>query len=128
MIKKKPSSTNNTTNSDQKSSSSSGSNENSQTAPPLQQFTILQNSVSSDQLIYSELSLTIEKLAVLRSWAEVYVVAKHKADRLHDTSLLSLVKPEMPILSYHWYVAMRDYAFLSLSNGMFVYLAVSLSI
>ena len=35
-----------------------------------QQFS-MQNTVSNDQLIYSELSLTIEKLAVLRGWAEV---------------------------------------------------------
>lgn len=72
--------------------------------------------MSNDQLIYSELSLTIEKLAVLRGWAEVYIVAK-KAPNSSENSLLTLVQPELVVLSYNWYVALRDYAFLSLPNG-----------
>lgn len=82
----------------------------------------MQNTVSNDQLIYSELSLTIEKMAVLRGWAEVYIVAKHKSlatntRRKPDTSLLALVQPELAALSCHWYVALKDYAYLCLPNG-----------
>ena len=31
-------------------------------------------------------------------------------------SLLSLVQPELALLSYHWSVALKDYAFLCLPN------------
>jgi hypothetical protein len=101
---------------------------------------------TSDGLIYSELSLTVEKLAVLRAWAEVYIVAQKKSaleqkDRSNsisgridrnerlplrsdptfkpnsgNESLLSLVKPELAILSHHWSIALKDYAFLCLPN------------
>lgn len=110
----------------QKSTSSGGVAANDQHQQQ-QQFS-MQNSVSNDQLIYSELSLTIEKLAVLRSWAEVYIVAQRKSipDKekkstinasTSETGLLSLVQPELPILSYHWSVALKDYAFLCLPSG-----------
>lgn len=87
---------------------------------------------SSDNLIYSELSLTVEKLAVLRAWAEVYIVAEKnagsekaeanrktnaKSTEASNESLLSLVQPELALLSYHWSVALKDYAYLSLPNG-----------
>jgi hypothetical protein len=80
------------------------------------------------QLIYSELSLTVEKLAVLRAWADVYIVAQMKAiEKIKSTktnqttsgsceSLLNLVQPELSILSYHWSVALKDYAFLCLPS------------
>lgn len=67
---------------------------------------------SPDHLIYSELSLTIEKLAVLRAWAEVYIVAQQNK----NSGLLSLVKPELDMLSYHWSMALKDYAFLCLPS------------
>ena len=103
----------------------------------------------NESLIYSELSLTVEKLAVLRAWAEVYIVAQRKAvvekkqranalesanksDRTvrnqsidicdgwgGNESLLSLVKPELSILSHHWSIALKDYAFLCLPNGTY---------
>lgn len=100
------------------------SNNTATTASPQQQFS-MQNTVSNDQLIYSELSLTIEKLAVLRGWAEVYIVAKHKSSsndrsKQHETSLLALVQPELAVLSHHWYVALKDYAFLCLPNGWLI--------
>ena len=99
-----------------------------ETAPAL-----LNMSASNDNLIYSELSLTVEKLAVLRAWAEVYIVAqkntieknaasKSGTKNKHESSsesLLSLVQPELAILSYHWSVALKDYAYLSLPNGEF---------
>ena len=75
---------------------------------------------NTDHLIYSELSLTVEKLAVLRAWAEVYIVAhkktKSKISSNGSESLLSLVQPELSILSYHWSVALKDYAFLCLPS------------
>ena len=93
---------------------------------------------SSDPLIYSELSLTVEKLAVLRAWAEVYIVAgkngaaergeasrrsrlarseAHGGGGGSTESLLSLVQPELALLSHHWSVALKDYAYLSLPYG-----------
>lgn len=89
------------------------------------------NSVNNDQLIYSELSLTLEKLAVLRAWADVYIVAQKKtldrsksnktAAERYESSLLDLVHPELAILSYHWSVALKDYAFLCLPNGILLF-------
>lgn len=93
---------------------------------------------SSSQL-YSESATTMEKLAVLKAWAEVYVVAmKIKkeaeskpakparsgdededeedlgADVLPPDSLISLVQPELPSLSRLWLAVLRDYALLTL--------------
>ena len=89
------------------------------------QSSLTTSNSNSDQLIYSELSLTVEKLAVLRAWAEVYIVAKAKKNQKKSDSsfsngsegLLSLVQPELAILSYHWSVALKDYAFLCLPSG-----------
>lgn len=91
------------------------------------------SSKSEQQLIYSELSLTVEKLAVLRAWADVYIVAqmktlekvKHAQNKSNASlntrceSLLSLVQPELSLLSYHWSVALKDYAFLCLPSGIY---------
>uniref|UniRef100_A0AAZ3QB08 HEAT repeat-containing protein 5B n=1 Tax=Oncorhynchus tshawytscha TaxID=74940 RepID=A0AAZ3QB08_ONCTS len=95
---------------------------------------------SSSQL-YSESATTMEKLAVLKAWAEVYVVAmKIKkeaesrpvkevkageedeeeeeeevgADILPPDSLIMLVQPELPSLSRLWLAVLRDYALLTL--------------
>lgn len=79
-----------------------------------------QSMLNNDHLIYSELSLTVEKLAVLRAWAEVYIVAQKKSKERVRTdgseSLLNLVQPELALLSHHWSVALKDYAFLCLPN------------
>ena len=93
------------------------------------------SNASEQQLIYSELSLTVEKLAVLRAWADVYIVAqmrtleKTKSNSKNNVtlsngseSLLSLVQPELALLSYHWSVALKDYAFLCLPSGMLLLL------
>jgi hypothetical protein len=91
------------------------------------------SNTSEQQLIYSELSLTVEKLAVLRAWADVYIVAQMKTlEKTKYTnskssaplnnrseSLLSLVQPELSLLSYHWSVALKDYAFLCLPSGKY---------
>ncbi|XP_068424019.1 HEAT repeat-containing protein 5B isoform X2 [Clinocottus analis] len=93
---------------------------------------------SSSQL-YSESATTMEKLAVLKAWAEVYVVAmKIKKDAeskpakpvrnvdddededdlganvLPPDSLITLVQPELPSLSRLWLAMLRDYALLTL--------------
>uniref|UniRef100_A0A8C3ARS2 HEAT repeat-containing protein 5B n=1 Tax=Cyclopterus lumpus TaxID=8103 RepID=A0A8C3ARS2_CYCLU len=93
---------------------------------------------SSSQL-YSESATTMEKLAVLKAWAEVYVVAmKIKKDAeskpakpvrsvddeeddddlganvLPPDSLITLVQPELPALSRLWLAMLRDYALLTL--------------
>ncbi|XP_028459096.1 HEAT repeat-containing protein 5B isoform X2 [Perca flavescens] len=93
---------------------------------------------SSSQL-YSESATTMEKLAVLKAWAEVYVVAMkikkeaqskpskpvRTADEdeededlgtnvLPPDSLITLVQPELPSLSRLWLAMLRDYALLTL--------------
>ncbi|KAM3862626.1 HEAT repeat-containing protein 5B [Diretmus argenteus] len=93
---------------------------------------------SSSQL-YSESATTMEKLAVLKAWAEVYVVAmkiKKEAESkparpvrrgeddededdlganvLPPDSLITLVQPELPSLSRLWLAMLRDYALLTL--------------
>lgn len=81
-------------------------------------------------LLYNESASTMEKLSVLKAWAEVYIVAvnreKEKAKPANGKinerevqeypveSLLSLVQPELSNLSEHWMSALKDYALLSL--------------
>uniref|UniRef100_A0A4W3GGK7 HEAT repeat-containing protein 5B n=1 Tax=Callorhinchus milii TaxID=7868 RepID=A0A4W3GGK7_CALMI len=92
---------------------------------------------SSSQL-YSESATTMEKLAVLKAWAEVYIVAMNTkkeaetkpikpvkstdgdnddfdaTDELPADSLITLVQPELLILSRLWLAALKDYALLTL--------------
>ncbi|RXM97146.1 HEAT repeat-containing protein 5B [Acipenser ruthenus] len=92
---------------------------------------------SSSQL-YSESATTMEKLAVLKAWAEVYIVAMKikkeaenkpqrevksneeeeddfgAADVLPPDSLITLVQPELPTLNHLWLAALKDYALLTL--------------
>ncbi|XP_015248713.1 PREDICTED: HEAT repeat-containing protein 5B isoform X1 [Cyprinodon variegatus] len=99
----------------------------------------VQSGRSSSSQLYSESATTMEKLAVLKAWAEVYVVAmKIKkeaeakpakpvgrgdedeeeddlgADVLPPDSLITLVQPELPSLSRLWLAMLRDYALLTL--------------
>lgn len=88
--------------------------------------------------LFSESASTMERLAVLRAWAEVYIVAmKQEKERCQKDasqvdeededarstvssvgeSLLSLVQPEMATLSRHWLAALKDHALLSLPQG-----------
>ncbi|XP_064600027.1 HEAT repeat-containing protein 5B-like isoform X2 [Liolophura sinensis] len=81
--------------------------------------------------LYNESATTMEKLAVLKAWAEVYIVAvqrerekknesKEKIEKTEEgfesagESLLSLVQPELSSLSQHWMAALKDHALLSL--------------
>lgn len=97
----------------------------------------LQIKTNTTQL-YNESLATLEKLAILKAWAEVYVVAmigngsapgsvtklSTNAARNNDDdygdfeyrgeSLLNLVQPELISLSRHWLAALKDHALLSL--------------
>uniref|UniRef100_A0A8C8VM89 HEAT repeat-containing protein 5B n=1 Tax=Pelusios castaneus TaxID=367368 RepID=A0A8C8VM89_9SAUR len=77
---------------------------------------------------YRESAITMEKLAVLKAWAEVNIhkpkqVIKNTDDEEEDfgtvhelppDSLITLVQPELPILSRLWLAALKDYALLTL--------------
>ncbi|KAK5639624.1 hypothetical protein RI129_012116 [Pyrocoelia pectoralis] len=96
----------------------------------------LQNKTNASQL-YNESLTTLEKLSILKAWAEVYIVAmngngsapgctalvgsnySNTDDEFGDfeykgESLLTLVQPELVSLSQHWLAALRDHALLSL--------------
>uniref|UniRef100_T1IQK7 HEAT repeat-containing protein 5A n=1 Tax=Strigamia maritima TaxID=126957 RepID=T1IQK7_STRMM len=62
--------------------------------------------------LYNESAATLEKLAILKAWAEVYIVAMSPEEQYE--SLLDLVKPELIALSKHWLAALKDHALLSL--------------
>ncbi|KAM8946642.1 HEAT repeat-containing protein 5B isoform 2-T2 [Pelodytes ibericus] len=90
--------------------------------------------------LYRESAMTMEKLAVLKAWAEVYVVAMNikkeaeskpskplktndeeddyysTTDELPPDSLITLVEPELPALSRLWLAALKDYALLTLPS------------
>ncbi|XP_075057057.1 HEAT repeat-containing protein 5B [Mixophyes fleayi] len=92
---------------------------------------------ASSQL-YRESAITMEKLAVLKAWAEVYVVAMtikkeadgkpskalktnddeeddyNNIDELPPDSLISLVESALPTLSRLWLAVLKDYALLTL--------------
>ncbi|XP_017777275.1 PREDICTED: HEAT repeat-containing protein 5B isoform X3 [Nicrophorus vespilloides] len=90
-------------------------------------------------LLYNESLATLEKLAILKAWAEVYIVAMKETgsssasievnttntsvgdDEFGDfeyrgESLLTLVQPELLSLSNHWLAALKDHALLSLPS------------
>lgn len=78
---------------------------------------------NSTSRIYNESASTMEKLAILKAWAEVYVVAMVQNDKQvqQDTSedkenLLHLVSPELLTLAKYWIFALKDHALLTLPN------------
>jgi hypothetical protein len=85
----------------------------------LQKFTSIQQHKNDITMIYSENALTIENLAVLRAWADVYNVATIRQNEEKDnqnSNLLILVQPELNVLIHHWLAALSDYAFLILPS------------
>lgn len=100
-------------------------------------LTKLQIKTNTTQL-YNESLATLEKLSILKAWAEVYIVAMNgngtapaalelvtptsttnPDDEFGDfeckgESLLTLVQPELISLSQHWLSALKDHALLSL--------------
>ncbi|CAD5231280.1 unnamed protein product [Bursaphelenchus xylophilus] len=75
---------------------------------------------SENAQLFNESAATLEKLSILKAWAEVYIVAIQDEDRKDEKeenyteSLLSLVNPELKVLLGHWLAALRDSALLSL--------------
>ncbi len=86
----------------------------------LQKFTSIQQHKNDISMIYSENALTIENLAVLKAWADVYNVAtirqNEEKHNNRNSNLLILVQPELNVLIHHWLAALTDYAFLILPN------------
>ncbi|CAF1344983.1 unnamed protein product [Adineta steineri] len=85
----------------------------------LQKFTSIQQHKNDISMIYSENALTIENLAVLRAWADVYNVAtkrQNEEKNSPNSNLLTLVQSELNVLIHHWLAALTDYAFLILPN------------
>lgn len=74
-------------------------------------LTKLQKWPNSD-LQHNESLSTLEKLAILKAWAQVYIVAKSSSNE----NLLSLVQPQLMSLSKYWFAALRDYALISLPS------------
>jgi HEAT repeat-containing protein 5 len=85
----------------------------------LQKFTSIQQHRHDTSMVYSENALTIENLAVLRAWADVYNVAtqmQNNEQNSPNSNLLVLVQPELNVLIHHWLAALTDYAFLILPH------------
>ncbi|KAL8611166.1 hypothetical protein ACOMHN_064456 [Nucella lapillus] len=96
------------------------------------------NSGKARTQLYNESASTMEKLAVIRAWAEVYIVAINREKEAQTAqlcrrggggkeeeeggegwehsgeSLFSLVQPELANLSSHWFHTLKDHALLSL--------------
>uniref|UniRef100_A0AAY4A7U5 HEAT repeat-containing protein 5A n=1 Tax=Denticeps clupeoides TaxID=299321 RepID=A0AAY4A7U5_9TELE len=81
--------------------------------------------------LYNESTTTMETLAVLKAWAEVYIVAVQSSKRRDastpedgvldvlggldlDGGLLTLVQADLPTLSRLWLSALQDHALLAL--------------
>ncbi|CAI4225162.1 unnamed protein product [Auanema sp. JU1783] len=71
--------------------------------------------------LYSEAAATLEKVSILKAWAEVYVTAIEQESKSENDdspspneSLLSLVQPELSCLIGYWLAALHDAAVLSL--------------
>ena len=78
---------------------------------------------NSTSRLYNESASTMEKLAILKAWAEVYVVAMAQNEKQNDNqssgegnkeNLFHLVTPELLMLSKYWIFALRDHALLTL--------------
>ncbi|XP_075700504.1 HEAT repeat-containing protein 5A isoform X3 [Rhinoderma darwinii] len=70
--------------------------------------------------VYSESTTTMETLAVLKAWAEVYIAAVERTGPeggsvcIPEDSLLSLVQADISTLSKLWLSALQDHALLTL--------------
>uniref|UniRef100_A0A0K0FQ92 HEAT repeat-containing protein n=1 Tax=Strongyloides venezuelensis TaxID=75913 RepID=A0A0K0FQ92_STRVS len=75
-------------------------------------LTKLKNTTNNITPLYNESTGTLEKLAILKAWSEVYIVAIEKNNE--ENALLHLVDPELNFLIVYWMAALRDAALLSL--------------
>lgn len=71
----------------------------------------LSGAPTSNALLYNESSCTLERLAILKAWAKVYICATEQQD---GGLLLGLVEPELDTLRDCWHAALRDWALLTL--------------
>ena len=82
---------------------------------------------ASTKGLYNESAATLEKLAILKAWAEVYIVSQKSCDTksnessivintksLGEENLGSLVAPELKGLARNWLSALKDHAMLGL--------------
>ena len=76
--------------------------------------------------LFNESLITLEKLAILKAWADVYIVSVNDeySSQSNQTSyrfgLLDLVEPHLKTLSNYWIDAIQDFALLSLPSGNFL--------
>jgi hypothetical protein len=83
----------------------------------LQKFTSIQQQQqhkNDTNMIYSETTLTIENLAILKAWADVYNFAMIRKKDNQNCNLLILIQTELYILIHYWLAVLTDYAFLVL--------------
>uniref|UniRef100_A0A1I8JIY2 HEAT repeat-containing protein 5B n=1 Tax=Macrostomum lignano TaxID=282301 RepID=A0A1I8JIY2_9PLAT len=79
---------------------------------------------SASKQVFSESAATMERLAVLRAWAQVYIIGASSggggggetsgSNEDHGGSLLSFVRPQLHRLADLWLAALREHALLSL--------------
>ena len=66
--------------------------------------------LESSPSIYGDAVATLESLAVLKAWAELYIKLSH--ENFSETN--ELIASHLPMLSKYWILALQDYAYLSL--------------
>lgn len=72
--------------------------------------------------LYNESAATLENMAVLKAWAEVYITSMKSSAGVAGQGrllLLPLVKPELAGLAHFWLAALKDHALLSLPPGIY---------
>eukprot|EP00118_Oscarella_pearsei_P004846 m.21368 g.21368 ORF g.21368 m.21368 type:complete len:1962 (+) comp28164_c0_seq1:139-6024(+) len=80
-----------------------------------------QKDTPSKKAVYNESTITMQGLAVLKAWAEIYIEAKEDEENRGNGGkdsegdhLIDIVRPELAHLSQHWFNALKDHAYLSL--------------
>uniref|UniRef100_A0AAX7UCG0 HEAT repeat-containing protein 5A n=1 Tax=Astatotilapia calliptera TaxID=8154 RepID=A0AAX7UCG0_ASTCA len=74
----------------------------------------VQSGREASSQLYNEAAAAMETLAVLKAWAEVYIVAVQRSKQKERAGLLKLVQSELSTLSRLWLAALQDYALLTL--------------
>ncbi|XP_002158974.1 HEAT repeat-containing protein 5B isoform X1 [Hydra vulgaris] len=71
--------------------------------------------------LYSESAYTLENLAVLKAWAQIYIMAMNNEKELKSSDenislgcLLDLIKGDLRLLVKHWLNALKDFVILTL--------------
>uniref|UniRef100_H3CA84 HEAT repeat-containing protein 5A n=1 Tax=Tetraodon nigroviridis TaxID=99883 RepID=H3CA84_TETNG len=66
--------------------------------------------------LFNEATATMEALAVLKAWAEVYIAAVERSRSEDNSHLLRLVQSDLPTLSRLWLAVLQDHALLTLGQ------------